>query len=106
MPRPEGPSPFARTISPWPTAPPSSENWRRSGPSSPGSVITFDPEGLKARIGELEQAMGAPGFWDDQQQAASLSFEHARLARRLERYSTLTAEADDLGELVSLASDD
>ena len=69
-------------------------------------MITFDPEGLKARIGELEQAMGAPGFWDDQQQAASLSSEHARLARRLERYSALTAEADDLGELVSLASDD
>jgi peptide chain release factor 2 len=72
----------------------------------PGSVITFDPEGLKARVDELEQAMGAPGFWDDQQQAASLSSEHARLARRLERYSKLTAEAADLGELVSLASDD
>jgi peptide chain release factor 2 len=72
----------------------------------PGSVITFDPEGLKARLGELEQAMGAPGFWDDQQQAASLSSEHSRLTRRLERYSALTAEADDLRELVSLASDD
>jgi peptide chain release factor 2 len=106
MPRPEGASAFAPTMSPWPSAPPSSENWRRSGPSLPGSVITFDPEGLKARLGELEQAMGAPGFWDDQQRAASLSSEHSRLARRLERYSALTAEADDLGELVSLASDD
>jgi peptide chain release factor 2 len=69
-------------------------------------VITFDPEGLKARVGELEQAMGAPGFWDDQQRAATQSAEHARLSRRLDRYSALTAEADDLGELVSLASND
>ncbi len=69
-------------------------------------MITFDPEGLKTRLAEFEEAMGAPGFWDDQQAAARTSSEHARLARRLERYGQLSRDAADLGELVELASDD
>ena len=69
-------------------------------------MITFDPEGLKRRLAELEEAMGAPGFWDDQQAAARTSSEHARLTRRLERYEHLSRDAADLGELVGLASDD
>jgi peptide chain release factor 2 len=69
-------------------------------------VITFDPEGLKTRLAEFEEVMGAPGFWDDQQAAARTSSEHARLARRLERYGQLSGDAADLGELVELASDD
>jgi peptide chain release factor 2 len=69
-------------------------------------VITFDPDRLRARTVELEEAMGAPGFWDDQQEAARTSAEHARLSRRLESYERLRSEADDLGELLALASDD
>jgi peptide chain release factor 2 len=69
-------------------------------------VITFDPEGLKARLADLEQAMGEPGFWDDQKRAAAISSEHARLARRLERYDDLSGEARDLGELLALAGGD
>jgi peptide chain release factor 2 len=69
-------------------------------------VITFDPDRLRSRLGELEDAMGAPGFWDDQQRAAALSSEHARLSKRLERYATLAAEVGDLGELLSLSSDE
>ena len=69
-------------------------------------MITFDPDALSARIGELEQAMGAPGFWDDQQRAAAISSEQARLTRRRDRYAPLAEEAADLGELMGLASDD
>jgi len=69
-------------------------------------VITFDPDALSVRAGELEEAMAAPGFWDDQQRAAKTSSEHARLTRRRERYDRLTQEAADLSELVTLASDD
>ena len=49
--------------------------------------------------------MGEPGFWDDQQRAASLSAEHARLTKRLGLYDGLAAEVRDLEELLELASD-
>jgi peptide chain release factor 2 len=69
-------------------------------------VITFDPDSLRARLTELENAMGEQGFWDDQARAASISAEHARLSKRLERYDGLVGEADDLRELATMASED
>src|SRR5215212_698748 len=75
---------------------------RRSGPSSAGSVITFDPDSLSARLSELEGQLSAPGFWDDQQRAAAVSAEHARVARRLERYQHLTREYEEAKELLAL----
>ena len=68
-------------------------------------MITFDPEGLRKRIDELEAEMGRPGFWDDQQHAASVSTEHARLTRRLERYDRLRGEFDDASELGAMDGD-
>jgi peptide chain release factor 2 len=68
-------------------------------------VITFDPDRLAKRRGELEGAMGAPGFWDDQAAAARISTEHARTARKLERYEKLRSEYDDARELHELGDD-
>jgi peptide chain release factor 2 len=68
-------------------------------------VITFDPEALRKRLAELEEELGAPGFWDDQQRAARVSAEHARLARRLERYERLTRDYDDARELFAMDGD-
>jgi peptide chain release factor 2 len=65
-------------------------------------VITFDPDQLESRVAELEQELGAPGFWDDQQHAAQVSAEHARLTRRLERYRRLTQEYQDAQELLAM----
>jgi peptide chain release factor 2 len=65
-------------------------------------VITFDPDALRLRRDELEQAMGAPGFWDDQSAAAGVSTEHARVARKLERYERLQGEFDDAKVLYAL----
>jgi peptide chain release factor 2 len=65
-------------------------------------VITFDPEKLRGRIAELERELGAPGFWDDQQRAARVSAEHARLTRRLDRYERLTRDYDDARELLAM----
>jgi len=65
-------------------------------------VITFDPDRLATRIAELESAMGEPGFWDDQQRAAQISTDHARLTRRLERYERLLHEYEDAAELFSM----
>jgi peptide chain release factor 2 len=68
-------------------------------------VITFDPDALTARIAELEQELGAPGFWDDQQHAAAVSTEHARLAKRLDRYVRLRRDYDDARELLEMDGD-
>jgi peptide chain release factor 2 len=65
-------------------------------------VITFDPDALKERVRALEQEMGAPGFWDDQHRAASVSTEHSRLSKRLERYERLTREYEDARDLLAL----
>jgi len=65
-------------------------------------VITFDPDSLQERAAALEQEMGAPGFWDDQQRAASVSSEHARLTKRLDRYQRLTREYEDARDLLAL----
>jgi peptide chain release factor 2 len=67
-------------------------------------VITFDPDALTARGAALEALMGEPGFWDDQERAAQISTEHARVARRLERYRRLAREYEDAKELLALDS--
>jgi peptide chain release factor 2 len=66
-------------------------------------VITFDPDALTRRRAELERAMGAPGFWDDQAKAAQISTEHSRMTRRLDRYERLKREYEDARELLSLS---
>jgi peptide chain release factor 2 len=68
-------------------------------------VITFDPAVLAERRDELEEAMGAPGFWDEQTTAARISTEHARVTRTLDRYERLSREYDDAAELYSLDGD-
>jgi peptide chain release factor 2 len=49
--------------------------------------------------------MGAPGFWNDQQGAAAVSAEHARVAKRLERYKRLRRDYDDARELLAMDGD-
>jgi peptide chain release factor 2 len=65
-------------------------------------VVTFDPDALASRVAEFEQELGRPGFWDDQQHAAEVSAEHARLSRRLERYERLRQDYDDARELLAM----
>jgi peptide chain release factor 2 len=66
----------------------------------------FDEDALAARAAELEQAMQAPGFWDDQQAAAQVSAEHSRATRRLERWRLLQSDVDDLEALAEMAEED
>jgi peptide chain release factor 2 len=61
---------------------------------------------LSARVGALEEQMGAPGFWEDQEQAARVSAEHARASRRLSTYRELERDVEDLGPLAELAEED
>jgi peptide chain release factor 2 len=50
--------------------------------------------------------MSAPGFWDDQEQAAKVSAEHARAARRIEEFQALETDVEDLTSLAEMAEDD
>jgi peptide chain release factor 2 len=68
-------------------------------------VITFDPDGLRKRLAGLEDELGAPGFWNDQQRAARVSADHARLTKRLERYERLTRDYEDARELFEVDGD-
>jgi peptide chain release factor 2 len=49
--------------------------------------------------------MGEPGFWNDQQAAAQISSEHARVQRRIDRYERLRREYDDARELLAMDGD-
>jgi peptide chain release factor 2 len=89
----------------WLTPPHWTSAWSRSGPSSTGSVITFDPDALEKRAAELEAKMGEPGFWNDQQGAAAISAEHARVQRRLDRFERLRREYADAKELLAMDGD-
>jgi peptide chain release factor 2 len=66
----------------------------------------FDPTGLSARVAALESEMGAPGFWEDQERAARVSAEHARINRKLGVFRELERDVDDLEPLAELAEDD
>jgi peptide chain release factor 2 len=50
--------------------------------------------------------MGEAGFWDDQERAARVSSEHARLTRRLEVFRALESDLEDLAELEAIAAED
>ena len=79
-------------------------SWRRSGPSSPGSVITFDPDAL-APPRRARAAMGEPGFWDDQAGRAASRPSTRGSPSGLERYERLQREHDDAAELLELEAD-
>ena len=50
--------------------------------------------------------MGAPGFWDDPDAAAKTSAEHTRTQRKLDAFTKLQSDADDLEGLVEIAEED
>ena len=50
--------------------------------------------------------MGEPGFWDDQDRAARVSSEHSRVQRRLDEFTALSSDLDDLEELEEMAAED
>jgi len=68
-------------------------------------VITFDPDAVADRLAVLETELGEPGFWDDQQRATSVSSEHARLTKRLDRYRRLQGDYQDAADLSELDGD-
>ncbi|MGN6664134.1 MAG: peptide chain release factor 2 [Solirubrobacterales bacterium] len=66
----------------------------------------LDPAGLEKEAAQLEEEMGRPGFWDDQEAAAKTSAAHARAQRRLEMFCDLERDVADLGDLAEMAAED
>src|SRR4051794_27472447 len=61
---------------------------------------------MQERLGALEAEMGSAGFWDDPVAAAKVGGEHTRTARRLESFTKLQSDAEDLEGLAELADED
>ena len=61
---------------------------------------------MRERLSALEQEMGAAGFWDDPDNAAKVSAEHTRTQRRLDTFTKLQSDADDLAGLAEMAEED
>src|ERR1700761_3277224 len=72
----------------------------------PCSRTIFDPAGIAERLKALEMEMGAAGFWDAPESAAKVGAEHTRLQRRLDSFTKLQADAEDLEGLAELAEED
>jgi peptide chain release factor 2 len=66
----------------------------------------LDPAGMQERLGVLEDEMGSEGFWDNPEEAAKVGAEHTRTQRRLEAFTKLQADAEDLEGLAELAEED
>ncbi|HEX9480486.1 MAG TPA: peptide chain release factor 2 [Solirubrobacteraceae bacterium] len=66
----------------------------------------LDPAALAEQVSGLEREMGAAGFWDDAERAASVSSEHARASRRLEGFQALQSDVEDLDGLAEMAAED
>jgi peptide chain release factor 2 len=61
---------------------------------------------MQERLSALETEMGAAGFWDDPDYAAKVGAEHTRTQRRLDAFTKLQSDAEDLSELAEMAAED
>jgi peptide chain release factor 2 len=50
--------------------------------------------------------MGAEGFWEDPERAAAVSGEHSRAARRLQEFTALAGDVEDLEVLAEMAAEE
>jgi peptide chain release factor 2 len=66
----------------------------------------LDLNELEREIERLENEMQQPGFWDDQEAAASVSAEHSRAQKKLTDFRALQAEAEDLSDMAEMAETD
>jgi len=65
-----------------------------------------DVVAMRARIGELEQQVGAPGLWDDQDNAQRVTSELSHTQADLTQLASLRTRVDDLHVLAELAAEE
>ena len=61
---------------------------------------------IERQVGELNEKMSAPDFWDDQEEARALMAKVNPLKRKLESYRELEKKLDDIEVLVEFARED
>ncbi len=66
---------------------------------------TFDVPTLENQIHTLEEAMGAPEFWNDSDKAKTISSKAAGLKKKLEAFLKLESRVADIDEGISLAKE-
>ncbi|MDA0172101.1 peptide chain release factor 2 [Solirubrobacter taibaiensis] len=66
----------------------------------------LDPVQMQERLEALEAEMGSAGFWDNPDAAAKVGAEHTRTQRRLDGFTKLQADAEDLESLAEMAQED
>jgi len=65
----------------------------------------FDVPALEIKIQTLEEAMGAPNFWDDADKARTVSEDAAGMKKKLEVFFALESRSKDVIEGVALAKE-
>ena len=60
----------------------------------------------KKKIAELEEAMTAPSFWDDQDTARKVGSENNRLKQTVSKVEEFRAQVDDVEALCELCEED
>ncbi|WOO42554.1 peptide chain release factor 2 [Rubellicoccus peritrichatus] len=65
----------------------------------------LDVEKKQERIAELENTMGAPGFWDSQEKAQAVIGESNRLKTSIESIIPFSARVDDLKAMAELVEE-
>ena len=66
----------------------------------------LDPARIEAELAELEAQMEAPTFWDDPVAAAKVNTRYSAEQRRLNDYREVSAEVDDLVELIGMGREE
>jgi peptide chain release factor 2 len=67
----------------------------------PGGV--FDPDAIRRKLGELEQATHAPDFWDDPKAAEGVMSRMRAMRKRIEPWESLRNDVLSLDEILGLA---
>ncbi len=69
-------------------------------------MVTFDVPALNDRLRVLEEELGKPDFWNDQQRAARLSSEHSGIQKKLQRFQVLQSNLRFLEEGIGAFEED
>lgn len=69
------------------------------------SYKTIDGENLSKELSDLSEQMNQQDFWADNQKAADISKQHAKIEARIKPWQELLKKVDELQQLVLLSDD-